>query len=293
MQRSQLEAILDTKVVQLKRVSGGSTNIVECADTICGKRYLVKTQPQAVDAFQCEAEGLDELTMAGVIRVPKVIWYDAECIVMEWIPTGLRRPHTFAEFGQKLAKLHRFTSEYWGFKKDNYCGLSLQKNTPAMNSKSTRWVDFYFDYRLEFQLKLAEQKGLVDKDLRREYTLLSEARDRIFPEDHAIPSLLHGDLWSGNYLITDEGEPVLIDPAVYYGHREADLAMTKLFGGFPEEFYHSYNQEYPLAKDWKTRLHFYQLYHLLNHLNLFGGGYYGQVFAAIQQTLRIFCAKGC
>ena len=138
---------------------------------------------------------------------------------------------------------------------------------------------------VEFQFKLAEQNGYKDKEIVYLFRRVEKQIDRLIPEDSERPSLLHGDLWNGNFLCVENNVPAVIDPAVYYGHREADLAMTMLFGGFGEAFYASYHAEFPLEEEWKRRCEIYKLYHLLNHLNLFGEGYYPQVYQTMKELL--------
>ena len=165
--------------------------------------------------------------------------------------------------GRMLAALHRHTNDRFGWKEDNWIGLSPQKN-----GWSTDWTEFFLEARLKPQ---AARAGLLED--------LPDVR-KILKDHHPAPSLLHGDLWSGNAGFTPDG-PVIYDPAVYYGDREADLAMTELFGGFPKDFYSSYRKEYPVDAGYERRKHLYNLYHLLNHLNIFGGGYLAQVKATL------------
>ena len=191
-------------------------------------------------------------------------------------------PGFFEEFGRRFARLHEFRGPACGFPHDNYIGSTEQRNVPVQGSwaesrdeRGEEWPRFFLEQRLQFQVRLAGARGhggelerLLDHAEKRILELLATATE--------APSLLHGDLWSGNYMADEEGAPCLIDPAVYYGHREADLAMTRLFGGFGEAFYRAYEEVLPLAPGQSDRLPIYQLYHVLNHLNLFGGGYYDQ-----------------
>ena len=170
-----------------------------------------------------------------------------------------------------LAQLHRCTLDRFGWAQDNWIGLSPQKNGWCDD-----WTRFWIERRLQPQLQLAEQKGFRFEEVN---------YSRILEKHKPQPSLLHGDLWNGNAGFTAEG-PVIFDPAVYYGDREADLAMTELFGGFPKEFYASYNEAFPLPSEYAVRKNLYNLYHLLNHLNLFGGGYLGQVKATLGLVLQ-------
>ena len=219
--------------------------------------------------YAAEAEGLRALRAAGV-RAPEPFRHglrDGKAFIeMERLALGARPD--WAAMGRMLAALHRTTSARFGWQRDNWIGLAPQKN-----GFSDDWIGFYRDCRLVPQL---ERAGLL-KDAQS----LLQNLDSFFENHRPRPSLLHGDLWNGNAGFTAEG-PVIFDPAVYYGDREADIAMTELFGGFPEEFHASYDEAFPLSKGYAVRKNLYNLYHLLNHLNLFGGGYLGQVKATLR-----------
>ena len=222
--------------------------------------FLKQGAAQRADAYAAEADGLEALRPH--IRVPRVLERGIKdgnaFILLEQL--DLQRGGDFAELGRMLAKLHRHTGPRFGWARDNYIGLA-----PQINSWRDRWGEFFLECRLRPQAKLAA-------------VAFSEKKVLGLLQDHAPkPSLLHGDLWNGNVGFTKDG-PVVFDPAVYYGDREADLAMTELFGGFPREFYEAYG---PLDEGYARRKHLYNLYHLLNHLNLFGGGYRGQVDACL------------
>src|SRR5690554_221485 len=245
-----------------------------------GTRYFVKWSREApASMFPDEADGLRRLSEAGGIRIPAVIALgeaEGACpayLALEWIETdGSATDATMEDFGARLAALHRHTTSQHGLERDNFIGLLPQRNTP-----DPAWSAFYRDQRIRPQMEMARQRGLLPK--RRE-DLLTRLMDRLpdLLDDAAIqPALLHGDLWGGNYLIDDQGEAVLIDPAVYYGHREMDLAMTALFGGFSRRFYEAYAAAYPLDPGYDERQPLYQLYYILAHLNLFGESYGGRV----------------
>jgi len=196
--------------------------------------------------------------LGAVVRVPRILEHGPDFILLEQL--DLRRNGDWAALAQMLAKLHRTTGTRFGWHRDNWIGA-----TPQINTWRDDWATFFLECRIQPQLALARKNGFaiqVPVDLLKNHQ----------PE----PSLLHGDLWSGNAGFISEG-PVLFDPAVYYGDREADLAMTELFGGFPREFYAAYGKAYPLEAGYEQRKHLYNLYHLLNHLNLFGSGYLAQV----------------
>ena len=232
--------------------------------------------------YLCEANGLKELASAGVIDVARVISVGDTYITTEYIEHGIEKPDFFVDFGKKMALLHRCTSPSFGFYEDNFIGATPQLNIPDADEKGD-WLTFYFRKRLLFQYQLAEKNGYVTPEMASAFARLENKLEDILKGSEEPPCLLHGDLWSGNFLCNSSGNPVLIDPAVYYGHREADLAMTRLFGGFPEIFYEAYQQEYPLPEGWRYREDVYKLYHVLNHLNLFGAGYLHQAIRILQK----------
>jgi fructosamine-3-kinase len=199
-------------------------------------------------------------------------------LALEWI--DLRSPDAEARrlLGSRLAMLHRSTSERYGWPRDNAIGLTLQRN-----EWTDDWVAFMRERRIGFQLELARRRGYGER-LRRGARLL-DVLDRLFDSYRPPASFLHGDLWGGNWLADAQGQPVLFDPAVHYGDREADLAMTELFGGFGAAFYESYGETWPLHEGYAVRRDLYQLYHVLNHLNLFGGGYLASAERLIDQLL--------
>jgi protein-ribulosamine 3-kinase len=202
---------------------------------------------------------------------------------LEWIEEGKESTDSsMEELGFQFAKLHHFSGEIFGFPEDNYLGDSPQSNSPSKNG-SINWPTFYVENRLQFQAALAVKNGYTTPELQNLLELLYNKIPELLSGTEDKPSLLHGDLWSGNYLIDKNGRPWMIDPAVYYGHREADLAMTSLFGGFSKTFYSAYESAFPLAPGYAEREPLYQLYHLLNHLNLFGTGYYRQVISILKR----------
>jgi fructosamine-3-kinase len=235
--------------------------------------------------FEKEANGLRELASANVIRVPEVIHTSEDCLILEYIESGSKRKDFFEYFGHRLALLHQQSAEEFGFFEDNFIGSTPQKNLPSEEEKNN-WPLFYWNKRILYQFRLAEKNGYADKTLTSLISNLESVLEEILSAGAEPPALLHGDLWGGNYMVDESGSPVLIDPAVYYGHREADLAMTKLFGGFSEEFYRAYQQTYPLKAGASEREPAYLLYHVLNHLNLFGPGYYGQAIQLLRKLTK-------
>jgi len=279
--KTKIEKELDSEIVDSQSLSGGCISNAYKIKTGVGEIYFLKYNSSVNnDMFMKEAHGLQELNKAGVIKIPDVICYDEDYILLEQIEAGIKQKNFSEDFGRKFALLHNFTSEFYGFYEDNYIGSNPQINISQGNEKQD-WTKFYFNKRILFQLYLAEETGNSTSELRKAIAVLENKMDEIVVDNGENPSLLHGDLWNGNYLINKKGFACLIDPAVYYGNREADLAMTKLFGGFDSRFYEAYNEAFPLPEGHEYRENIYKLYHVLNHLNLFGGGYYSQAMSLI------------
>jgi fructosamine-3-kinase len=272
----RIENFRGVKVKKAESLSGGCISNAYRVTFEDSTSFLIKLNEQLPgDMFIKEAHGLKELKKAGAIKVPDVFLYDNDFILTEFINSSVKQKYIFEEFGRKFALLHKYAANEFGFYEDNYIGSTPQIN---INDESTKhdWKSFYFNKRLFYQFKLAEKNGYADSRLREAFRKIEDKIDTILAVDNVKPSLLHGDLWNGNYMADENGNACIIDPAVYYGHREADLSMTKLFGGFPASFYEAYNEEYPLDEGWKYRENIYMLYHVLNHLNIFGRGYYAQ-----------------
>ena len=279
---------LGESVLELSSLAGGCISEAFVVHLKNGQKAFVKTANVSPDMFFKESNGLKELLKAKAIRVPNVLHVDEEMLILEYIEQGQKDSNFFPRFGPLFAKLHRYYGKEFGFFEDNYIGSMVQKNmhVPAKkNANPTDWPGFYFENRLLYQVKLAENNGLATNELRNIINKIESKIDVILKGSEEPPTLLHGDLWSGNFLVGKDSEPWLIDPAVYYGHREADLAMTKLFGGFPQEFYQAYQKAHPLAEGYEFRESIYKSYHLLNHLNLFGNSYYDQSVRSLKQYL--------
>jgi protein-ribulosamine 3-kinase len=265
------------------RVHGGSINESYRWESNAGPLF-VKIAPARGNAmFEAEAAGLEELQRAQAVRVPRVMSVgtsaDKAWLALEWIQIGPASPATDARLGERLARQHRSTQPAFGWSRDNTIG-----STPQPNDRDSSWVTFLRERRLRHQLNLAAANGYGGRLQRRGEVLLDRIGE-FFSTYQPVPSLLHGDLWGGNHAVDQRGEPVIFDPAVYYGDREAELAMTRLFGGFGADFYRAYEAAWPLAADASVRTDLYNLYHVLNHLNLFGRGYLGQAVSLIDNLL--------
>ncbi|MBK8946702.1 MAG: fructosamine kinase family protein [Ignavibacteriae bacterium] len=277
MWKNNLENFLQEKIISSQNIGGGCIANSQVVKFEKGKKFFVKQYSNSKINF-AEANGLLEIEKSKTIRVPKVIFVNEAILVLEYIEQKSRMKNFSEIFGRQLAQMHKFSSDKFGFYEDNFCGSTPQKNLPMCEN----WIEFYLDNRLKFQFILAEKNGYVNSEFRKEFSAIEKNIHKILEGSENIPTLLHGDLWSGNYISDVNGNPCLIDPAIYYGNREADLAMTKLFGGFDSTFYSAYNEEFPLAENWSYRENIYKLYHILNHLNLFGMGYYSQCLELIK-----------
>jgi protein-ribulosamine 3-kinase len=266
--------LLGSTIVEEKIIGGGCiahARMVRLAD---GRRVFVKSQTDHA-MFRAEAMGLAELAKTNAFAVPKVLMYDREMLVTEFVEQGNRPTNFMEDFGRRFALLHQFTGISFGFTEDNFIGSTPQQNIAAPDERHN-WASFFFNKRLLFQFKLAERNGFADGRFRSLFGIIEDKISTLIDLSDESPSLLHGDLWAGNFVINLRGEPVLIDPAVYYGNREADMAMPLLFGGFSAGFYSAYNEVFPLRAGWEYRQNLYKLYHMLNHLNIFGSAYYSQ-----------------
>lgn len=280
--KTRIEDELGIKIKSITSLSGGCISDAFKLTLQDSSNIFLKYNPStSKDMFVKEAHGLQELNKAGSIRIPQVLLYDNDFILLEFIESTGRKKTFYEDFGRNFALMHKYVGENYGFYEDNYIGSNPQKNIPGENV-SKNWIQFYLNNRILFQLELAQKNGYSTSELRKGISKLEDKINEIIGESEEKPSLLHGDLWGGNYMVDDKGDACLIDPAVYYGHREADLGMTKLFGGFSSEFYAAYNETFPLPEGYEYRENIYKLYHVLNHLNLFGRGYYSQAMNLIQ-----------
>jgi fructosamine-3-kinase len=274
----KLSQLLGTKVLRSTAAVGGDANQAFEVELEGGRLVFVKTQTLPLPGlYRCEAEGLEWLKAAKVLRVPEVLSFSEAdelgpaCLVLERVKHGRRDRQYDERLGAGLAALHRTGAERWGFVHNNYLAI-----LPQNNLKTETWAEFYATRRIEPQLARAVDAGHISQPLRQRIEkALTRIAALVGPDE--APARLHGDLWAGNVLCDEHGAPVLIDPAVYGGHREVDLAMMRLFGGFSERVFAAYAEVYPLSDGTKERVPLYQLYPLLVHVNLFGAPYVPQV----------------
>ena len=265
-----------------KRTMGGGSinNAFLLSDD--SRQYFVKTNLSGRgDMFEAEARGLQEIASSHTLKVPGVVCFGDDrsqsYIVLEYL--AMSGHANQAVLGEQLAAMHQVTAAQFGWVIDNTIGSTFQSN-----SWSSNWLDFWSEQRLGYQLRLAAQNGYGGKLQTLGEKLLNDMH-KLFTGREIKASMLHGDLWGGNVAGLNDGTPVIFDPAFYYGDREADLAMTYVFGGFAPDFYASYQNAWPLDDGFAVRKTFYNIYHIINHLNLFGGGYHGQAVHMMEQVL--------
>ena len=272
---SYIQSKLNIKIINVNAVSGGDINDVyhlQCDD----HSYLLKVNDRYKfpNMFVKEQQGLKAIRQTNAIAVPEFVLQgelgNDSYLVLEWINVGSANAPASSKLGMQLAQMHKKTNTRFGFYVDNYMGSLIQTN----NWYAT-WSDFFIEQRLQPMVEMAVDKKELSRTDIHQFDQLYKKLPGLFTEEP--PALLHGDLWGGNYLIDTSGKPYLIDPAVSYGNREFDIAMTTLFGGFDRFFYEAYNQEFPLLPGWQQRLKLWNLYPLLVHVNLFGGMYANEV----------------
>lgn len=266
-----------SKVSDLKVIPGGDICRAYLATLGDGSRLFVKSRENAPEGmFETEARGLGWLAEVGALRVPQVVAVGEGWLALEFLPSAARRDGFGEELGRGLAQLHRAPCDGFGWSCDNFIGPLPQLNAPCQG-----WLEFYSERRLRPQLQRALNGGRAPRVWLGKFERLIAALPSFVPDEP--PSRLHGDLWGGNLLVGPSGEPCLVDPAVYGGHREVDLAMMRLFEGFEPTTFAAYDEAYPLQPGFPDRVPLYQLYPLLVHLNLFGGSYRGSVERALDQ----------
>ncbi len=274
-------------ITNTRPVSGGCINTAYILQAKRNNYFIKFNHAGRLLMFEAEFAGLKEIAQTDTVKVPQPILYHLldkhAFLVLEMVSLSSGTGQSDTLLGSQLAKLHQIEQAFFGWHQDNTIG-----STEQINPSSDEWITFWRDNRLGFQLSLAEKNG-YEGQLLRSGEKLSESVDVLFNSYSPHPSLLHGDLWSGNASVTNKGVPIIYDPACYYGDREADIAMTELFGGFSSNFYAAYNEQYPLDSDYSVRKNLYNLYHILNHLNIFGSSYLHQAQNMIDSLLSEIC----
>ncbi len=269
------------KVVDYQSISGGCIHNASKITTSDGEFFVKYNTRADSDMFEKEYEGLNILSKAAELTIPEPVaagtLNDKSYLLTEFIASGPRQPDFWEQFGKSLADLHRDHSrERYGLDHDNYIG-----RLPQMNKDHEDWIEFFVSMRLEVQIKMALDNELVDRDYVRQFERIYDKLRDLLPEER--PMLLHGDLWSGNFMTGADGYAVLIDPAVYYGNREIELSFTKMFGGFDNTFYDHYHEQFPLEPGFEERVDIYNMYPSLVHVNLFGTSYLSGVTPVIKR----------
>ena len=274
--KTSIEQGLDAHIINQVAITGGDINYSARLDIDSGERFFVKWNLRTPEnMFQTEAQGLELLASAGSgLVIPQVRLVGNDFLVMEYIEESSYGNAYL--FGSQLAQLHRKSNELFGLDTSNYID-----RLPQSNRYHADWLEFFIRERIEPQVKMAIDSGKLPSSFHSIFERVFNYTYVIFADEP--PALLHGDLWNGNYMWTSSGDTAIYDPAVYFGHREMDLAMTRLFGGFSEEFYHGYNDIYPLKKGYEERFKLCNLYPILVHANLFGGGYVSQAKNLLRQ----------
>ena len=267
-------------------VSGGSINETYGLLTKKGQFFLKMNNKHSFPKmFELERNGLTKLKESTSLHVPQTFaideFEDYSFLLMEYIRSSTPSYDFWEDFAVGLAELHRSSSGSFGLDENNYNGSLIQ-----VNSKKESWTDFFVENRLMVQEKLAVESGLIDKEISSMLSKLYKKMEEIFPKED--PSLLHGDLWSGNFMVNTNGKASIIDPAIYYGNREMDIAMTHLFGGFDKRFYNTYNEVYSLKEGWLQRIDICNLYPLMVHVNLFGASYAERLRNILKQKVTSF-----
>jgi len=278
-----INAKLDSqlKLERVNLIGGGSINDARRLETSEGIFFVKLNEAEPFPGMlKAEAQGLEFLGEHSTFDIPKPIatgeTEGTQWIIMEHIAQGNKTDDYWETFGHKLADMHRKTSAQFGLDYNNYLG-----SLPQINTVSDSWSDFFVHQRLEPQIKMAREKGIASSEMVRYFDKLFTRADRYFPKE--APSAIHGDLWTGNFMTTEKGEATIFDPSVHYGHREMDIGMSKLFGGFDKRFYEAYNSVYPMQSGWETRIHVANLYPLMAHVNIFGGSYTSQVMSILRR----------
>jgi len=281
--QSHLSSFLSAQIRQFQFLGGGCINHAGRLETSKGVFFLKWNDKGRASMFRKEAQSLALLTKTRTIRIPEVVATgevsDLSFLLLEYLPKDYGGKLAWQRFGQGLAGMHRYSRTSFGLEFDNYIG-----SLPQSNCEHKSWVDFFREERLVPQVALGVKSGRITSDLATKFDILYHRLAELLALDER-PALLHGDLWSGNFLFTSPEVPCLVDPATYYGHREAEIAFTKLFGGFSDDFYAAYHECHPLAVGHEHRVGLFNLYPLLVHVNLFGGGYINQVKSILQTYL--------
>lgn len=277
--RDEAAAGLGVVLADWRSLHGGCIAQAFCATARSGEQFFIKHCPGNSAMFAAEAAGLRALGATQTLRIPQVLAVGDSYLALEMVPAGRPASAFMETFGRLFAEMHQTCGETYGFPQDTWLGKTRQQNDPEES-----WPAFFYEARIVAQLQLAERNGYATSALRHAVCGLESRIDDLLATDEP-PALLHGDLWSGNFLADGSGAPCIFDPAVYFGNREADLAMPHLFGGFSPAFFGAYEEAWPLPPGASRRQLLYEAYHMLNHLNLFGRSYYDAALSRLAELL--------
>jgi protein-ribulosamine 3-kinase len=277
----ELKGILQADLISFSFAGGGCINHGGRLQTTTRDYFLKWNDAEKFPGmFEAEAKGLRLLKEPDAISIPEVVVHGVvgqfQFLVLEFIEAKSKQESYWEALGEQLARLHRVSSRTFGLDHNNFIGSLIQINSPTK-----AWIEFFIEKRLDVQLKQAMKYGKISPVVEKQFQILFQKLPSLLPEEK--PSLLHGDLWSGNLITNDKGMPCLVDPAVYFGNREIELAFTELFGGFSDRFYEVYDAQFKLEPGYRDRMELYQLYPLMVHVNLFGGGYVAQVVSILKR----------
>lgn len=277
-----LNSLHQKEIKQFSPVGGGSINDAY-RYSIEGKDFFIKYNNKVEGIIEKEVEGLKSITNLNCIATPEVVAFEKmggyEILVLPYIEGSLKTPKAWENFGQQLAEMHKKPASFYGWHHSNFIG-----SLPQSNEKAADFMEFFITQRLKPQIELAQKQHYFSSDEINQFDDLFKKLNEILPD--TAPSLVHGDLWGGNFMIGEKNKPYLIDPSIHYNFRETDIAFTHLFGSFDSKFYDSYNYHFPLEAGFQHRISLYNIYPLLVHLNLFGSGYYGSVMSNLKEYVR-------
>lgn len=270
MIKNQIEKLIPEKITSISNIGGGSIASSYQVELVNDITLFAKYYDNS-DMIESEIMGLIELSKCSNIIIPKIKYHNKNLLILEFITSITPNDQTYINYAKQLTSLHKITNKYFGFKVDNYIG-----STKQINTFNTCWAEFFFNQRIMYQYKLLEKNKIIDQEFKSKFKKIEKTTYELLADETIKASLLHGDLWSGNFFFNTNNQGVLIDPSVYYGDREVDLAMTQLFGKLPNSFYQSYSEINPISDNFKQKCILYNLYHIMNHWNIFGTSYKSQ-----------------
>ena len=270
MIKKQIQKLIPEKITSISNIGGGSIASSYQVELVNDTTLFAKYYDNS-NMIEAEITGLTELSKCSNIIIPKIKYHNKNLLILEFITNINPNDQTYINYAKQLASLHQITNKHFGFKVNNYIGSTRQINT-----FNTSWPEFFFNQRIMYQYKLLEENKIIDQEFKDKFIKLEECTHKLLSDQEVKASLLHGDLWSGNFFFSTNNQGVLIDPAVYYGDREVDLAMTQLFGRLPNSFYKAYSEINPISDNFEQKCILYNLYHIMNHWNIFGSSYKSQ-----------------